>query len=258
MKQTLKKNMKENMKKNVVKNMKKSSTLFTAGLLAAALMTSGQSVFAGAKDDPLLFMVTIDQLETRSGDEDPNVLEAQAWLGYDLNKLWLKTEIERVDGTNESAELQLLYGRAISPFWDFQIGVKRDFDPQPERNWAVIGFQGLSPYYVEIDAALFIGESGRSAFRFEAEYEQMITQRVVFIPEIELNFFGQTDLETETGSGLASSEVGLRLAYEIRREFAPYIGVNWEAKHGETKRLAKQHGENTEDTQFVVGVKAWF
>ncbi|EGG93738.1 Copper resistance protein B [gamma proteobacterium IMCC1989] len=237
---------------------RKPSSLFTSGLLAAVLMTSGQSVFAGAKDDPILFMLTIDQLETRSGDEDPDVLKAQGWVGYDLNKLWLKTEVERVDGTNEKAELQLLYGRAISPFWDFQIGVKRDFDPQPERNWAVIGFQGLSPYYVEIDTALFIGESGRSAFRFEAEYEQMITQRLVFIPEVELNFFGQTDLETETGSGLASSEIGLRLAYEIRREFAPYIGVNWEAKHGETKRLAIQDGKNTEDTQFVVGFKAWF
>ena len=239
-------------------SMKKPSTLFTTGLLAAVLMTSGQSVFAGAKDDPLLFMVTIDQLEIRSGDEDPDVLEAQAWLGYDLNKLWIKTEVERVNGTNESAELQLLYGRAISPFWDVQVGVKRDFDPQPERNWGVVGFQGLSPYYVEIDTALFIGESGRSAFRFEAEYELVIAPRLVLIPEVELNFFGQTDLETETGSGLANSEIGLRLAYEIRREFAPYIGVNWEAKHGETKRLARQDGENTEDTQFVVGFKAWF
>lgn len=236
----------------------KTLTLFTSWLLAAALITTGQSALAGAKDDPLLFMLTVDQLETRSGDEDPDVLEAQAWLGYDINKLWLKTEIERVDGTNESAELQLLYGRAVSPFWDFQIGIKRDFDPQPERNWAVVGFQGLSPYYFEIDAALFIGESGRSAFRFEAEYEQMLTQRLVLIPELELNFFGQNDPATEIGSGLANSEFGLRLAYEIRREFAPYIGVNWEAKHGETQRIAEQHGENTEDTQFVVGIKAWF
>jgi copper resistance protein B len=247
------------MRQRIKERMKKTSMkLITSGLLTTALMVIGQSVSAGAKDDPLLFMLNIDQLEARSGDEDPDVLEAQSWLGYDLNKLWIKTEVERVNGTNESAELQLLYGRAIAPFWDFQIGVKRDFDPQPERNWAVIGFQGLSPYYFEIDTALFIGESGRSAFRFEAEYEQMITQRLVLIPEIELNFFGQTDLDTETGSGLASSEIGLRLAYEIRREFAPYIGVNWEAKHGETKRLAMQDGENTEDTQFVVGVKAWF
>lgn len=213
---------------------------------------------AGAEDDPLLFMVTIDQLESRSGDEDPDVLEAEAWLGYDLHKLWLKTEIERVNNTNESAELQLLYGTAVSAYWDFQIGVRRDFDPVPERNWAVIGFQGLAPYYIDIDTALFFGESGRTAFRFEAEYEQMLTQRWVLIPELELNFFGQSDPAIETGSGLANSEFGLRLAYEIRREFAPYIGVNWEAKHGETKRIAEQHGEDAEDTQFVVGIHAWF
>lgn len=222
------------------------------------LMLSSAHSFAAAEDDPLLFMVTIDQLESRSGDEDPDVLEADAWVGYDLHKLWIKTEIERVDNTNESAELQLLYGKAIDPNWDFQIGVRRDFDPVPERNWAVIGFQGVAPYYIEIDTALFLGESGRSAFRFEAEYEQMLTQRLVLIPELEMNFFGQGDPQTEVGSGLSSSEFGLRLAYEIRREFAPYIGVNLEAKHGETKRIAEQHGEDTEDTQFVVGIHAWF
>ena len=225
-------------------------------VLMVALIT--QYTFAGAKDDPLLFMLTIDQLEYRNGDENPDILEAETWLGYDLNKLWLKTDIERVNSVTESAELQLLYGKAIAPFWDVQIGIRRDTKPQPERNWAVIGFQGLSPYYFEIDAALFIGESGQSAFRFEAEYEQMITQRWVLIPEIELNFFGQTDLETETGAGLSHSEIGLRLAYEIRREFAPYIGVNWEAKHGKTKDLAIQENENTEDTQWLLGIKAWF
>jgi copper resistance protein B len=224
-------------------------------LLAVALSAH---TIAGAKDDPLLFMLNIDQLETRNGDEDPDVLEAQAWIGYDLHKLWIKTEIERVNNTNESAELQLLYGRAVSPFWDFQIGLRRDFDPVPKRHWAVIGFQGLAPYFVDIDTALFIGESGRTALRFEAEYEQMLTQRLVLIPEIELNFFGQTDSAIDIGSGLANSEFGLRLAYEIRREFAPYIGINWETKYGETKRIAQQHSENTEDTQVVVGFHAWF
>ncbi|MGH1438647.1 MAG: copper resistance protein B [Cellvibrionaceae bacterium] len=226
--------------------------------VSVLLMFSSAYTLAAAVDDPLLFMVTIDQLESRSGDEDPYVLEADAWIGYDLHKLWIKTEIERVDNTNESAELQLLYGKAVDPNWDFQIGVRRDFDPVPERNWAVIGFQGVAPYYIEIDAALFLGESGRSAFRFEAEYEQMLTQRWVLIPELEANFFGKTDEETETGSGLASSEIGLRLAYEIRRELAPYIGVSWERKYGKTADFAKSEGESTNDTQFVIGIHAWF
>lgn len=219
---------------------------------------ASQVTFAATKDDPLLFMMTIDQLESRSGDEDPNVLEAEAWLGYDLNKLWVKAEIERVNNTNENAELQFLYSRAVSPFCDVQIGLRRDLDPVPERNWAVIGFQGLAPYYVDIDTAFFIGESGRTAFRFEAEYEQMITQRWVLISELEVNFFGENDVDIDIASGLSSSEFGLRLAYEIRREFAPYFGVNWEAIHGKTKQTALQHGENTEDTQFVFGFHAWF
>lgn len=231
---------------------------FTTGLLTMALLVTGQNVLAGAKDDPLLTMVNIDQLEKRNGDEDPFVFEAQAWIGYDLDKIWLKTEAERVEGENESVELQLLYSKAISPFWNLQVGARRDFKPEPERNWGVIGFQGLAPYYFEIDTALFIGESGRTALRFEAEYELMLTQRLVLIPEIELNFFGKTDEETETGSGLSNSELGLRLAYEIRREFAPYVGVNWENKYGATADFAKEEGESTNDTQLVIGVSAWF
>lgn len=236
----------------------KTATLWFLPLFTITLLATAPHVLAGGKDDPLLSLVKIDQLEWRYGDEDPAVLEAEAWLGYDLNKLWIKADVERVNGTNEKAELQLLYGRAVAPFWDVQIGLRHDVDPQPKRHWAVIGFQGVSPYYIDIDAALFIGESGRSAFRFEAEYEKMITQRIAFIPDLELNFSAQTDLETDVGSGLSSSEFGLRLAYEIKREFAPYIGVNWEAKHGATKRIASQHGENTEDTQWLMGIHAWF
>lgn len=233
-------------------------SMLLSGSLSLVLITAGQEAFAGAADDPLLLMLDIDKLEARSGDSDSYVLEAQTWLGYDLNKAVIKTEIERVKGRNEKAELQLLYSRAVSPFWDFQLGVRHDIDPTPERDWAVIGLQGLSPYNMNIDTALFLGGSGRSEFRFEAEYEQMITQRLVLIPEVELNFAGQTDLVTGTGSGLVSSELSLRLAYEMKREFSPYIGVTWEAKHGETKRLAQQESESTSDTKFVVGAQFWF
>lgn len=233
-------------------------TLLSIGLLALTLISSVQNAQAGGKDDPLLTMVTIDQFEKRYGEEDAIVFEGQAWAGYDLNKVVLKIEGERVNGENESAELQLLYSKAISPFWNLQVGARRDFRPEPSRNWGVIGFQGLAPYNVEVDTALFIGESGRTSLRIEAEYELMVTQRLVLIPEIELNFFGKIDDKTETGSGLANSEVGLRLAYEVRREFAPYIGVNWERKYGKTADFAKGNGEPSNDTQFVIGFNAWF
>ena len=217
-----------------------------------------QQSFSGAKDDPLLFMIDIDQLEQRKGDEEASALEAQAWLGYDLHKLWLKTELEHVEGNNESVETQLLYSRAMTPFWNVELGVRRDFKPEPERNWAVIGLHGLAPYYLEIDTAFFLGESGRSAFRFEVEYELMLSQRWVLVPEVELNFFGHNDKESGSGSGFSSSEVGLRLAYEIRREFLPYIGVHWEKKYGNTADFAEDEGEHSDDTQFVIGVSTWF
>ncbi len=227
-------------------------------LLQASILAFSVSVFAGGKDDPLLYKVNIDQFEQRNGDEDPFVFEGQAWVGYDLNKFWIKADAERVDGENEEIELQLLYSKAISSFWDFQVGLRRDFEPTPERNWAVASFQGLAPYYIDIEAALFIGESGRTAFRFEAEYELPITQRLVLIPEFEINIFGENDEETGTGSGVSDTEVGLRLAYAIIPEFSPYIGVNWERSYGVTADFARDEGEPTSDVQFVVGFSAWF
>lgn len=216
-------------------------------------------VTAGAADDPVLTMLKIDQLESRNTDgPDPLVLDGQFWIGRDLDKLWFKTEIERVDGATEEAELQALYSRAIAPYWDMQFGWRGDFRPKPERNWLSVGVQGLAPYFFEVDAALFVGESGRSAARLEAEYEFMFTQRLVLSPEIEINLYGKDDPAVGIGSGLSDIEAGLRLRYEIRREFAPYIGINWSRKFGNTADFAKADGEDIEDTQIVAGVRFWF
>jgi len=226
-----------------------------------AIMLSTAEVLADAKDDPFLTKVIIDQLEKRDGDqENPLVFSGQLWAGYDLNKIWLKSEYEESAGETEENELQLLYGKAIAPFWDIQAGLRKDFslDNQPGRNWAVIGVQGLAPYYFEVDTALFIGESGRSAFRFEAEYELLFTQKLILTPEIEANFYGQSDELTRTGSGLSDVELGLRLRYEVRREFAPYIGVNWTKLYGRSADYARLEGGVASDTEFVIGLRAWF
>ncbi len=214
---------------------------------------------AAMEDDPVVWKVMVDQLEYRdaSGD-DPVVWEAQAWIGKDRDKLWFKTEGERTDGDTEEAEAQLLYSNAVSTYWDLQAGLRQDFEPSPERSWAVIGFQGLAPYFIEIDTALFIGKSGRTALRFEAEYELMFTQRIILTPEIEINLHGKNDQATGTGSGLSDVELGLRLRYEIRRGSGPYIGINWEKKYGNTADFARDEGEDTSDTQFVVGLRATF
>ena len=217
-------------------------------------------VFAsGMDDDPLISKVMIGQLETRSTDgSDPTVLEAQAWFGRDLQKLWIKADVEQISGETEEAELQFLYSKAVAPYWDFQVGWRTDIRPKPDRDWLAIGFQGLAPYFYEIDAAAFIGEGGQTAFRLEAEYEILFTQKLILTPEAEVNFYGKDDPALDIGSGLSDMELGLRLRYEIKREFAPYVGVNWTKKYGDTADFARAAGEDTSDTQLVAGLRAWF
>lgn len=217
------------------------------------------SVFAMGEDDPIVTKIMVDQLETRIVDgDDPLVLEASAWIGGDLNKLVIKADVEQVKGVTHELELQALYSRAVDPYWDFQIGIRQDQKPAPNKNWLAIGFQGVAPYWFEIDSTLFIGEKDQVGLRFSAEYEWMITQRWVLSPEVEFNLHSKDDETRGTGSGLSNSQIGLRLRYEVKREFAPYIGINWNNKYGNTATFARNEGEEVSGTQFVAGIRAWF
>lgn len=227
--------------------------------IALIMMIAAAPLLADMEDDPLISRVTIDKLEWRAADgPDPLVLDADAWIGRDLHKLGIKTEVEHADGATEEAELQLLYRRAVTAFWDFQAGWRRDFRPEPERDFLVLGVSGLAPYMLETDAALFLGESGQAGMRLDAEYEYMFTQRLALVPEIEVNAYLENDEAVGVGSGLSDMELGLRLRYEVRRELAPYVGVNWTKRFGATADLAREDGEQTSDVQFVAGIRAWF
>jgi len=213
----------------------------------------------GLPDDPILFAVFADQFEWRdAGDDDLLVWDAQGWIGKDLNKFWWKTNGEMEGGDIDGAELQFLYSRAFARFWDFQVGLRTDIEPDPGRDWAVIGIQGLAPYFFELDAALFVGESGRVAARLEAEYDFLFTQKLILTPELEINAYNKDDPALRIGSGLSDLELGLRLRYEFRREFAPYVGVNWEKKFGSTADYARDDGLSSSDFQLVIGIRAWF
>lgn len=233
--------------------------VFAAILVAANCLSSLDDARADMEDDPLLLTVILDQIETRdAGGDNTLSWDGQGWLGKDLHKIWFKADGERTAGSTDEAELQFLYGKAIARYWDFQLGVRHDFQPSPNRSWAAVGFKGLAPYFFDIDAAAFIGESGRTALRFEAEYELFFTQRLILAPDIEINFYGQNDPVTGIGSGLSDIEAGLRLRYEIRRQFAPYIGVNWSRLFGNTADFARIAGEKSSDTQLVIGIRAWY
>lgn len=229
-----------------------------AGIVLLVSSWLPQLVLAAMPDDPLLFNVMVGELETDDSNNDPLSWDAQAWIGKNLNKFWFKTEGEMINGDTEEVEVQALYSRAISPFWDFQAGVRHDAKPTPDQNWGVIGFQGLARYYFEIDTALFVGESGNTAFRFNAEYELLFTQRLILTPELEMNFYGKDIPGIGVGSGLSDLNLGLRLRYEIRREIAPYIGINWWKKYGNTADFSRIGGEPTNDTSVVAGIKFWF
>ncbi len=235
------------------------SFAFVVILAAAICLSVADDARADMEDDPLLLTVILDQLEMRDvGGDNTLSWDGQGWLGRDLHKIWFKTDGERTAGSTDEAELQFLYSKVIARYWDFQLGVRHDFKPSPSRSWAAIGFKGLAPYFFDIDAAAFIGESGRTALRFEAEYELLFTQRLILTPDIEINLYGQNDPDAGIGAGLSDLEAGLRLRYEIRREFAPYIGVNWSRLFGNTADFARIAGEKSSETQLVIGLRAWF
>lgn len=206
------------------------------------------------------WMFLADRLETGFSDEvDSYVWDAQAWYGTGMTRLWLKSEGEGEQGESpEGAELQVLYSRLIAPFWDWQIGIRHDFEPSPNRTHFVVGLQGVVPYEFEWDSAFFVSDEGDITARIEAEYDFMLTQRWILQPRLELNGAFSSDREIGIGSGVTSSELGLRLRYHFRREIAPYIGVAWEQLYGETKDIARLEGEAGSITSLVFGVRIWF
>lgn len=199
-----------------------------------------------------------ERLEARVGDDEGYLWDVQAFYGGDLDRLVLKSEGEGVFGGGiEGAEVQALWSHAISPFFDLQSGVRFDFEPQ-SRGHAVIGIQGLAPYMIHLDAAAFLSETGDLSARVEAEYDQLITQRLILQPRIEFELAAQDIPERGIGAGLTSTELGLRLRYEITREFAPYVGVEWEQKLGRTRRIAITNGGDPSGLVFLLGLRSWF
>ena len=182
----------------------------------------------------------------------------QAWFGGDINRLWLRSEGQREDRHLRDWSLDALYGHAISPWWDVVAGVRHDFRPGDGQNFVGVGVQGLAPQKFEVSAMAYVGERGQTAARFEAEYELLLTNRLILQPLAEVDFYGKNDTSRGIGSGLSTGEIGLRLRYEFTRRFAPYIGVVYERAFGNTADMRREHGESFEDTRLVIGLRTWF
>jgi copper resistance protein B len=200
-----------------------------------------------------------DRLEAGQGHGD-TVLDwkASGWVGGDINRLWLRSEGAGVDGRVERGDLEVLGGHAISPWWDLVAGVRHDFGEGPSQTFAAVGVTGLAPYKIELEATAYLGTSGQTAARIEASYDTLLTNRLILQWHAEADLYGKDDESRGIGAGLATLEGGVRLRYEVTRQFAPYVGLTWERAFGGTADLRREHLEDVGDTRLVAGVRVWF
>lgn len=204
--------------------------------------------------------VLVDRLE-RSGNSRgaETVYDGRATFGTAYDKLVIKAEGEGARGRIGDARTELLWGHAVSAYWDTQVGLRNDAgNGRPGRNWLAFGVQGLAPYWFEVEATAYVGDDGRTALRLAGEYELLITQRLILQPRVEVSFHGKSDSAARVGSGLTTVAAGVRLRYEINRQFAPYIGAERTGSYGPTAEMARAAGERPRQTRWVAGVRMWF
>jgi copper resistance protein B len=210
-------------------------------------------------DEGTNYLLLFDQLEWRAdqGAQDFS-MDTHGWFGTDRDRVWFRAEGDTKGGRFGDAQTHLMYGRRVWRWWDAVVGVRQDFRPGAPQTWAAVGVQGLAPYWFEIEATAYVGASGRNHVRFEVEYELLFTNRLILQPLFEAEIFGTSDPERGVGAGLSTTDIGLRMRYEIRREFAPYIGVTWSTKWGKTGEFAEAAGTNRGGARLVTGLRLWF
>ena len=211
-------------------------------------------------DREILGHAIFSQLEGRSNGSNTEFRwEAEGWAGTDYDKLWIKSEgTLQGNGTVDDGQQQFLYSRAITTYFDLQGGLRSDIDSRPTRNWGALGIQGLAPYFFDLELTGYASNAGHLAAKLEASYDLLLTQRLILQPQIEVNLYSKADPVRMIGAGFSDIDTGLRLRYEIDRKFAPYIGVVYEGKFGQTASLAKRAGESTGDFRFAFGMRIWF
>ena len=211
-------------------------------------------------DNGIFTRVLLDQLEGRwNGRNHRFRYDGQAWSGTDTDKLWLKSEgLVTQHGRFTDGKHEVLLDHAISPYFDLQGGIRVDLDDAKTRTWGAFGIQGLSLYFFDLEATAYVSDRGRFAARIKASYDLLITQRLILQPEVELNFYGKSDVARGSGSGLSDIDAGLRLRYEVTRKLAPYAGVSYAGRFFQSADFARREREPADDVRFVFGMRTWF
>lgn len=228
-------------------------------------LTSGDYVLPGPRklkmaDEHNFYALLFDRLErVDNPGTNSTAYDLMAWFGRDYDRLVIKSEGDFVSGKLEEASTDVLWSHAIASYWDAQLGMRYDNGADvPSRSWLAAGVQGVAPYWFEIDATAYVGNDSRTALSLQAEYELLLTQKLVLQPRIEANLYGKSDPARDLGNGLADMTAGVRLRYEIKREFAPYVGLEYTSKYGETADFARAAGSAVSDTRLVAGVRFWY
>lgn len=239
-----------------------TTIVLVLGTFAAEL--DAQPMSDPVADNETYVFALLERAEYQLDDQtNPAAWELLAWVGGDYNRVWIKSEGDV--GTTESdgeGDLEILYGRLITPWWDFQVGVRGEllFDGSDEhgRVFGAVGVEGLAPGYFDVDATLFVSHEGDVSGRLTASYDQYVTQRLIAEPRIEVEAAVQEVDELGVGTGLNRIELGLRLRYEIRRQLAPYLGVSWQRALFETADMMREMDEDVSVLSAVGGLRLWY
>jgi len=232
--------------------MKKNITI---KLLAVSLLLSSLVVpsIEASQSSNLLSKLTVDSLEKQDNISKSLSWGGNFWVGSELNKLYVYSEGSKPKNSSSESENQIVISHAIAPYWDIQAGFGYDKKPNVHKNWGVVALQGMTPYFIETRAALLIGNNSNLGLRLEADYKALLTQKLVLSPSVSTALYSKDIPNMGLGKGLSSITAALRLSYEIKREFAPYIGIQWNKNYGNTNNF-----EAVNETYFVAGLKFWF
>jgi copper resistance protein B len=232
--------------------------------LALLLLSAAPAM---AADDPMTFWRVDGLVERRASAVAPDTAwQGSAWIGDDSNRIRLESsgaldDNGRIDneGGTQGIDSRLFYSRMIAPFWDAKAGLQVSaFDRGQSRAGFVAGVEGLAPQGIHVDAVASISNTGIVSARFEATYDILFTQKLIAQPFVEAVMASADDPAIRLGSGLSRIEGGLRLRYEIEKEVAPFIGVDFEQFTGATAGFATNDGAPTSKLRLLAGVKIWF
>ena len=236
----------------------KRAVFVSVPLLIASLAVARAETGAVAMDHgPDLFHKIVTEVDFAARDGGQWRWDVDGWIGGDVERVWIRSTGKIEDDEAEKAELQLLYGRNVHPFWDVLVGVRQDLEPD-SKTWAAAGVTGLAPYFFETDVTAFLSTDGDAAFRLEQSLDIPLTQKLIAEPHLELNAYAQDMPERGIGAGFSDVELGLKLRYEVTRKVAPYAALPWERALGETASRARSSGHKVDETALRVGLRFWF